>query len=335
MKKSLSLAIGLIASSAALAVIVAVAGPIVFTSVTNTSTDVPTVMPTAYAEAPAVTISPDTDLSGQWSVSDGSTLGCSLVEQTGSQAPDADPDAAGVAAELDASTSDVTGSVTVSGSALSAAHITADINSLVSTSQAGFPVSQLTDAHWPAAILRLTDGDGTVQLPALGGTVASSGTGELTFHGVTNRVPVELHTTLSESGLIVTATIPISLSSFGLSDLTVTQPTGPATTGAISAAPSPSGTTAPPSSAPTGSSPGTSGQVTATPQVPSGQQSAGQQSAGQHSPGPAAGAPESAAPGSLPSGPVSSGSPSSSSGAAGTTVSDAAEFTFVLTLLPG
>lgn len=116
-------------------------------------------------------------------------------------------------------TPDVTGSLVLDGSTLSSVEITADLTTLESDDdrrdgQLGRQGIQ-TDT-FPTATFTLTE---AIQLPdgaLTGETVAVTAVGDLTLHGVTQRVEVPITATLADGVITVTGSIEISFADFDI-----------------------------------------------------------------------------------------------------------------------
>jgi polyisoprenoid-binding protein YceI len=116
-------------------------------------------------------------------------------------------------------TPSVSGTLTISGTQLTAATITGDLTALVSDDQRRD--GQLVDhgietASYPTAIFKLTSSIDLGTNPTDGHGVDVSATGQLTLHGQTRTVQIALKTRLSGSVIEVVGSLPIAFSDYGI-----------------------------------------------------------------------------------------------------------------------
>ncbi|MFS4505247.1 YceI family protein [Clavibacter sp. Sh2141] len=167
----------------------------------------------APAAAPSVSAAPadstlDTsDLSGEWQIGTGSTAGYRVDEVLN-----------GTDVTVVGTTKDVSGTITVDGSTLSAATVKVDV-STIATDQpprdAYFRDEAMQVSQYPDATFTLTQPiDAAV--PASGQVSTVDATGELTMHGVTQTVTVPLQAALSGDGVQVSGSIPVTFSDYGV-----------------------------------------------------------------------------------------------------------------------
>jgi polyisoprenoid-binding protein YceI len=154
------------------------------------------------------------DLSGEWTVVAGvgeeaTTAGYRVHEKV-----------AGGLAKTTATgrTSDVTGSVTVVGRRVTAAHFNVNMTTLKSDKSLRDSVlktSGIQTNKYPSAAFALTD---PVSLPSVGtGEIyALEARGTLTLHGVSNQVTVTLHYKATKTGFVVLADMPIKMADYGI-----------------------------------------------------------------------------------------------------------------------
>jgi polyisoprenoid-binding protein YceI len=112
----------------------------------------------------------------------------------------------------------VTGSLTLSGSAVTAVSITADLTALVSDSpqrdgELGGDGIQ-TDTY-PTATFTLTQPISLGSLPPDGSTVSATAVGNLTLHGVTKSLQVSLQVHRQGGIIAVAGSLPIVFADFG------------------------------------------------------------------------------------------------------------------------
>jgi polyisoprenoid-binding protein YceI len=165
----------------------------------------------ADASVPAAS---NTDLSGEWTVVAGvggeaTTAGYRVQEKV-----------AGGLVKTTATgrTGDVTGSVTVVGQRVTAAHFTVNMTTLKSDKSLRDTVlesSGIQTNTYPSAAFTLTD---PITLPAIGtGEIyAVEARGTLTLHGVSNRVTVTLHYKPTKTGFVVLADMPIKMADYAI-----------------------------------------------------------------------------------------------------------------------
>ena len=116
-------------------------------------------------------------------------------------------------------TPDVTGTMTVAGDEVTAVDVEVDLTTLQSdsgTRDGALRSRGLQSDSFPTATFSLTE---PVALPeglGEGGTAAATATGELTIHGVTNEVSVEVDVDLSGASAAVVGQAPVLLSDYGI-----------------------------------------------------------------------------------------------------------------------
>jgi polyisoprenoid-binding protein YceI len=119
-------------------------------------------------------------------------------------------------------TNDVTGSMTVSGTSISAAELTVDMTSVSSdrTQRDGqFRGRIMQTATYPTATFKLTQPIDLGSVPAPGTVVTTSATGQLTLHGVTKTVTFTVKAQRTRSGTIeANGEIPIVFADYDISD---------------------------------------------------------------------------------------------------------------------
>ena len=116
-------------------------------------------------------------------------------------------------------TPDVTGSLTLAGSMITEATFEADLTKLQSDS--GMRDGQLgrqglqTDTY-PAATFVLAEPIELDAVPAEGEAIAATAVGDLTLHGVTQRVEIPLEAQLSNGVVTVVGSLPIAFGDYGM-----------------------------------------------------------------------------------------------------------------------
>jgi polyisoprenoid-binding protein YceI len=121
-------------------------------------------------------------------------------------------------------TPSVEGSVTVSGSTVSAAQITADLTDVTTNDSRRDDAVQraLATSRYPNATFVLTQPIRLASTPADGERITVLATGDLTIRGVSQTVTVDLQAQMQGHVLVVVGSAPVRLADFG-----VTAPTAP------------------------------------------------------------------------------------------------------------
>lgn len=121
-------------------------------------------------------------------------------------------------------TTSVQGSVTVSGSTVTAAQIVADLTDITTddSRRDGAVQRALSTSRYPNATFVLTKAIDVGSAPADGQRITVPATGDLTIHGVTRSVTIELQAQLQGGVLVVVGSAPVALADYG-----VTAPTAP------------------------------------------------------------------------------------------------------------
>jgi polyisoprenoid-binding protein YceI len=120
-------------------------------------------------------------------------------------------------------TPEVTGTLTMSGTQITAVEIAADLTSLKSDDNRRDGQLQrqaLETAQFPQATFKLTSPIQLSAAPADGQTITATATGELTLHGVTKSVQVQIEARLSGDVVTVVGSLEIQFA-----DYSVDQPT--------------------------------------------------------------------------------------------------------------
>ncbi|HET9521037.1 MAG TPA: YceI family protein [Candidatus Limnocylindrales bacterium] len=116
-------------------------------------------------------------------------------------------------------TPDVTGSVTVSGTAITAAEFTADLTTLESDDDrrdGQLRRQGIETGTFPTATFTLTAPIDLGSVPAEGQVVSATATGDLMLHGVTNSVQIPLEARLSGSVITVTGSTTIVFADYDI-----------------------------------------------------------------------------------------------------------------------
>lgn len=147
------------------------------------------------------------DLSGDWTVGEGSEAGYRVHEVLN-----------GSDVTVTGRTSSVTGSATVDGSAISAATITVQVGDITTDSEqrdSYFRDSALDTQAFPTATFTLTEPIADA-VPSGSDTTDVQATGTLELHGVTKTVTATLQVGLSGDGVDVSGTIPVTFSDYSV-----------------------------------------------------------------------------------------------------------------------
>ncbi|GAA2448393.1 YceI family protein [Agromyces soli] len=185
----------------------AIAGPIIYRDVIAAKPDTaPTV--TAAPEASASDAAEAGDLSGAWTVADGSFAGYRVDEVLN-----------GTDVTVTGRTEQVTGELTVAGLTLESASFEVDVASIATDSANRddyFRSEALRTDEFPTASFVLTEPISVDAAPAVGEVRTVQATGELTLAGVTKPVTVELQAVLNGASGQVAGSIPITFADFGV-----------------------------------------------------------------------------------------------------------------------
>jgi polyisoprenoid-binding protein YceI len=209
MKITVTAMVGITASVIALGVLGAVAGPIVYSDAMNTpSAAEARIMPTVRQDAPEIVVDTPAGLSGEWTVTAGSSAGYRLDEILN-----------GSEVTVTGSTEHVTGQATLSGLSLTAAEFSVDVASITSdniTRDSFFRIQALQASEFPEATFTMTGPAVSTSEPQRGVPQTLTARGELSLRGVTREVTVELNAVLGKSSVLVTGSVPIRFSDFGV-----------------------------------------------------------------------------------------------------------------------
>lgn len=196
----------IIALAAVVAVLAVVGGTALYARIENNKApeelglSTPTASASASADAGPVSLE---SLAGDWAVSDGSQAGYRVDEVLNGQN-----------VTVVGRTTDVTGTVTMTGSELVAAEVTVSMTAITtdnSSRDRQFAEILSTSAHpastfvltYPVDISAITDGVATVEA-----------TGELTIAGVTQPVTASLNAQTTADGVEVAGSIPVTFSDY-------------------------------------------------------------------------------------------------------------------------
>ncbi len=113
----------------------------------------------------------------------------------------------------------VTGTLVADGTTISSVSVTADLTGLASDNGARdgqLRTQALETDTFPEGTFELTAPIDIGAVPAEGETVVFGATGELTLHGVTNTVTLDVNGTVQSGKLIVVGSTPIVMSDYGI-----------------------------------------------------------------------------------------------------------------------
>lgn len=147
------------------------------------------------------------DLTGEWSVADGSFAGYRVDEVL-----------AGEDVTVVGRTEEVTGAASIDGLTLQSAEFTVDVASIATDAperDAYFRDQALSAAEYPEATFRLSE-PVAVPGPVADGTAAFEATGELTLRGVTQPVTVPIEAVSDGDRIHVAGSIPITFADYGV-----------------------------------------------------------------------------------------------------------------------
>lgn len=171
------------------------------------------IMADSAAEEPTVAVQPEestvedaSDLTGDWTVGEGSYAGYRLDEVLN-----------GADVTVTGRTEQVTGDLTIDGLTLSAATITVDMASIATDNGSRdeyFRNNALETYRFPEATFVLTEPVEATGTPVAGEPQTLAVTGELTVHGVTQTVTADLEAALSGDGGQIAGSIPITFEDF-------------------------------------------------------------------------------------------------------------------------
>ncbi|MFL6205639.1 MAG: YceI family protein [Acidimicrobiales bacterium] len=168
-------------------------------------------VPTTDPEAPDTTASADAPgIDGTWTVADGSVVGYRIDEVLFGQ----DSEAVGRSQA-------VTGRATIAGTAVTAATFEVDMTTFESGEarrDGQFEGRIMEVDQFPTARFELTDPVQLGSVPAVGDEVTATATGELTLHGVTKEVSIDLVARLDGSTFAVDGSTTITFTDYGIDD---------------------------------------------------------------------------------------------------------------------
>ena len=148
-------------------------------------------------------------IGGTWTVASGSLVGYRVKEVLFGQS-----------AEAVGRTSGVTGKIVINGTTVTAASFTADMTGVASNESrrdGQFRGRIMNVSTYPTATFTLTRPIELSALPATGRQVTVKGAGNLTVHGVTKTVTVDLAAQRADAAITVAGSIPVQFTDYGIS----------------------------------------------------------------------------------------------------------------------
>jgi polyisoprenoid-binding protein YceI len=204
MKKNTKIGLGVAAAVVVvLGITAAFAGPVIYRDLVVGE---PEAAPTA-ALTPGSSTLDASQLTGDWSIGDGSSAGYRVDEVLN-----------GTDVTVVGSTDQVSGTITVDGTSITAATIDVDVASIATDSgnrDDYFRGTAMQVNRFPTATFTLTEPI-EAAVPSDGEVASVDATGELTLHGVTKTVSVPLQAALSGDGVQVSGSIPVTFSDYGV-----------------------------------------------------------------------------------------------------------------------
>jgi polyisoprenoid-binding protein YceI len=199
----------LVLAGAVLALVLAVGGP--FAYINFVQEDAPERLGLATATTGADTAAATgASLDGTWTVAGGSQAGYRVEEVL-----------LGQNVEAVGRTTAVTGELTVSGTEVQSGSFSVDLTQVTSDDDRrddAFQGRIMETATYPRATFELTEPITLAELPADGETVTATANGELTLHGTTRAVTVELTVQRDGDTVNVSGSIPVTFADYGIAN---------------------------------------------------------------------------------------------------------------------
>jgi polyisoprenoid-binding protein YceI len=194
-------------------VVLAVGAPFVYIHFIEGSAPAKLALPSSKGSGSGSGSAPSGSVDGTWHVGKGSQVGYRVQEVLVGQ----NTTAVG-------RSSTVSGSITISGTAVTAGSFTVDMASVVSDQSgrnANFDGRIMDVATYPTSTLKLTAPIALGTIPAVGATTTYDATGDLTMHGVTKPVIFTVSAEHVSTGIDVLADIPIEFSNWNIQNPSV------------------------------------------------------------------------------------------------------------------
>lgn len=202
------------------AVLAVVGGPFVYFKFIQGKAPAPLTLSTSTpTDTPAADATDTATVDGTWSVAGGSQVGYRVKETLFGQSN-----------EAVGRTQDVTGSITIAGTRVTAANFTADMSTVTSDEDRrdnAFRGRIMDTDTYPSATLTISQPIVMTTIPAQGVTGTATVTGKLTMHGVTREITFTLSGRRNASTLEVSGSIPIHFADYNIENPSF----GPAQTG--------------------------------------------------------------------------------------------------------
>lgn len=208
-KRTKIITASILAGVLALGATAAIAGPLIYRDLVVGEADAaPSVTARPTETSAADDSATPADLSGEWTVADGSFAGYRVDEVLN-----------GTDVTVTGRTEQVTGELAVDGLTLTAASFTVDVASIATDSgnrDDYFRSNAMRVDQYPTASFVLTEPISVDTAPTAGEVQQVTATGELELAGVTRAVTVELEAVLNGAGGQVAGSIPITFADFGV-----------------------------------------------------------------------------------------------------------------------
>jgi polyisoprenoid-binding protein YceI len=192
--------------------VLAVAGPFVYINFIKSDAPAPltaaTTAPTTPATTQAGQSASDGSIAGTYSVTSGSQAGYRVKEVLFGQ----DAEAVG-------RTSAVTGQITVDGTRVTAGDFSVDLTTVQSDESRRdnqFQTRIMDTATYPTATFKLAQPIELSSLPADGATISAKAQGQLTLHGTTRQVTVDVSAQRSAGSIRLSGQIPVTFADWNI-----------------------------------------------------------------------------------------------------------------------
>ena len=200
----------LVLAGAVLALVLAVGGPFAYINFVQEDAPERLGLATATTGADTTAAATGVSLDGTWTVAGGSQAGYRVEEVL-----------LGQNVEAVGRTTAVTGELTVSGTEVQSGSFSVDLTQVTSDDDRrddAFQGRIMETATYPTATFELTEPITLAELPADGETVTATATGELTLHGTTRAVTVELTVQRDGDTVNVSGSIPVTFADYGIAN---------------------------------------------------------------------------------------------------------------------
>jgi polyisoprenoid-binding protein YceI len=197
-----------VVAATALAITLAVALPYIYINVIQGDTPDRLAVATEQEATDTTSGSAGASLDGTWTVDSGSQAGYRVKEVLFGQST-----------EAVGRTTAVTGQITVSGSQVDSGSFTVDLTKVTSDEDrrdSQFQGRIMDTAASPTATFKLLQPITLEELPADGETVTATAQGELTLHGTTRQVTVEVTAQRNGDGFEVSGSIPVTFADYDI-----------------------------------------------------------------------------------------------------------------------